>query len=61
MPKHVGVENMERINKNIHYFLEHLLVSLQKKRLVVMSVDDMNAIFYFYHISGCLFLVASVG
>jgi hypothetical protein len=29
MPKHVGVENLERINKKIHYFFEHLLVFLQ--------------------------------
>jgi hypothetical protein len=29
MPKHVGVENLDHINKNIHYFLEHLLVLLQ--------------------------------
>jgi hypothetical protein len=28
MPKHVGVE-LERINKKIYYFLEHLLVFLQ--------------------------------
>jgi hypothetical protein len=29
IPKHVGVKNFERINKKIHYFLEHLLVFLQ--------------------------------
>jgi hypothetical protein len=29
MPKHVGVKNLEPINKKIRYFLEHFLVFLQ--------------------------------
>jgi hypothetical protein len=32
MPKHVEVENLERINKNIHCYLERFLVFLQTKK-----------------------------
>jgi hypothetical protein len=36
MPKHVGSKNLERVDKNIHCFLQHLLVLLQTVEQVAL-------------------------
>jgi hypothetical protein len=47
MPKHVGVENLERINKKIHYFLEHMLVFLQTVlKMTGSNYQELFSLFY---------------